>query len=202
MRGERTGSRPQRTLRGVVAAVVSTLVAATAHTLAGGGAPPWWLVAVVAVLASPAAVWLVGRRLRVRGTTAAVVMAQLGLHAAFAAVGTAGPTSSASATTHGAHHTAAASLPPAPGALTGHLHLDAGMIAAHVLAAALTVLLLLRGESAVRALARGLRRLLARRLPVLTVPVIRRVAVLRRTTTARPVFLSALSRRGPPALAR
>jgi len=208
-RAERSGTRPQRALRGAAAAAISTVVAGTAHTLAGGGAPPWWLVVVVAALAAPVAVWLVGRRLTLRGTASAVMVAQLGLHAAFAAVGPDGPSSAASAaaSAHNAHHPALASFAPATlspvsGALTGHLHLDPGMIAAHLLAAALTVALLLRGETLVRALARGIRRILGRSLPVLAVPAVRALAVRRASASARPVFLSALSRRGPPAFAR
>lgn len=203
-RAERAASRRQRALRGAVAATVATLVAATAHTLAGGGAPPWWLLLSLALLTSPIAVGLIGRRPSMRGTAASVVAAQLALHVAFAAVGAGDPTAAAPGTGH-AGHAGAPAVGIALGrsfAAGGHLHLDAGMIAAHLVAAAATILLLTHGERLVRAIARGIQRVLRRALPVLappSAPASRVDAVL---APVAAVFLSVLSRRGPPALAR
>lgn len=203
-RAERAASRRQRALRGTAAATVATLVAVTAHTLAGGGAPPWWLLLSLGLLTSPIAVGLIGRRPSVRGTAAAVVVAQLALHVAFAAVGAGEPTAAAPGAGHAVHAGS-----PAVGIALGrsfaagdHLHLDAGMIAAHLVAAAATILLLSHGERLVRAIARGVRRVLSRALPVLappSAPASRIDAIL---APAAVVFLSVLSRRGPPALAR
>lgn len=186
----------------MASAAIATTVAAAAHTLAGGGAPPWWLLVATTLLASPVALALVGRAPSLRRTTAVVLIAQGLLHLTFASVGTADMRSGAG---HGAHQGAAGhawdhlstALPPAVG---GHLHLDAGMIAAHVLAAAATVVLLAHGERLLRVIARGLRRLLTS--PVLTLPRPRgRVATLIRVASApAAAFLTDLSRRGPPAL--
>lgn len=201
---DRTASRRRRALRGAAAAAVATIVAGTAHTLAGGGAPPWWLLLSLALLTSPAAVWLVGRRPSVAGTAAAVVAAQLALHVAFAAVGTGDP-----ASVPGAGHSAGHAISPAVMAELGrslasgsHLHLDAGMIAAHLIAAVATVLLLAHGERVVRAIARGIRRVLSRALPVVPPPVMPAYRQGAPLAPAAAVFLSVLSRRGPPALAR
>lgn len=188
--------RASRALRAGAASGVSTVIAATAHTLAGAGAPPWWLVLAVALLAWPAAVWLVGRRLTIAGTSAAVLVAQSLLHLAFAAVGTAAPQSPVP---HVGHHAGQASLAVAE---VGHLHLDLGMIIAHVLAAALTVAVLTRGERVLRRIARGVRRLLSRAAATPALPSVPLMRAFRTDVPAVRLFLSALSRRGPPAFAR
>jgi hypothetical protein len=206
--GERAASRRHRALRGSVAAVVATLVAATAHTLAGGGAPPWWMLLSLALLTSPVAVWLIGRRPTIRGTAAAVVAAQLALHVAFAAVGAGDPASASptdAAPGHSAGHSGSSAAAAALGrslAAAGHLHLDAGMILAHIVAALVTVLLLTHGERLVRAIAGGIRRVLSRARPVLPPPAVPVPRFDGPLAVVAAVFLSALSRRGPPALAR
>lgn len=196
MHTTRTTARQQRALRAAAATGVSTFIAAAAHTLAGAGAPPWWLLTAAALLAWPPAVWLVGRRLSLTGTSAAVLAAQGLLHVMFAAVGTGAPQSSAG------HHlvVSGATMRLAAG---GHVHLDAGMITAHLVAAVVTVVLLTRGERVIRRLARGVRRVLARAdlAPVSLQPFVVAVGAAPAAPTSRP-FLSVLSRRGPPALAR
>jgi hypothetical protein len=192
----RTTARQQRALRAAAASGISTVVAATAHTLAGAGAPPWWLLATVTLLAWPSAVWLVGRRSSLARTAATVLVAQGLLHVAFAAVGTDSP----QAASGHEHTTAGAALNLAAG---GHLHLDAGMIAAHLLAALVTVALLTRGERILRAVARGVRRLLARPGVVAAAPTPDAVPLaVAALVPATRRFLSVLSRRGPPAFAR
>lgn len=188
--------RASRVLRAGAASAVSTVVAATAHTLAGAGAPPWWLLLSIALLAWPAALCFVGRRLTITGTSAAVIVAQGLLHLAFAAVGTAAPRSAGA---HAGHHAGQASLMVAD---VGHLHLDTGMIIAHLLAAVLTVTVLTRGERVLRRIARGVRRLLSRAVVALTVPAVPIMSVVRADIPSVRPFLSVLSRRGPPAFAR
>ena len=185
--------RRRRALRGGAAASAATILAATSHTLAGGGAPAWWLILGVIALSTPLAVWLVGRRPSLGGTTAAILTAQLVLHTAFATVGSASPQLASSA-----HHGTTAM---APGPITGHLHLDGGMIAAHLIAAAATIFLVARGERLVVALARGVRRLLERAaaVPVLSSSSPLVIAAVAATPTPRAAFLSVWSRRGPPA---
>lgn len=180
-------TRGMRAMRGASAAAVATTIAAVAHTIGGADAPPAWLVAATLLLAAPLCVWLVGRRPSLTGTALAVAAAQGLLHAAFAAVGTAAPAAAG-------HHTEAT--------LTTHAHGGPGMTVAHAIAAVVTIALLTRGERLLVALARGIRRLLplttftARPAPA---PAAMPVAV---APPALIHFLSALSRRGPPALAR
>ncbi len=182
-------ARRLRVLRGSAATLVATIIAGAAHTLAGGGAPPAWLLAAVTIVAAPVAIALVGRRRSLPRLVAAVGAAQFLLHAAFAAVGTDAP-----ATLHGhAHDLAALAVPATPAA--------AGMTLGHVLAAAVTVVLLATGERMLAACVRGIRRLL--RLPGVpaSVTVPRRVA-LGRPRVRRILLLTSVSRRGPPAFAR
>jgi hypothetical protein len=192
-------ARRQRTLRGTAAASVATLVSATAHTLAGGGAGSPLLLAAVVVLASPVAIALVGRRSSVPRLALAATVSQILFHAAFAitfpVAGSQPPPTlshvhapqlTQSASVSVAHH--AALIPDAP------------MLAAHAIAAVITVALLARGERMVRTIARGIRELVERHvslvpLVVVAVPRPRGIenvaAVLRR-------FAADISRRGPP----
>jgi hypothetical protein len=184
-------ARQLRALRGVAAAFLAAIVAATAHTLAGGGAPGPALVVAVGILGSPFGITLVGRRPTVLRTTAAVITSQLLFHMAFAI--TSGADSSRLVSGH-AHHVATS----ASGA--GLMIPDAPMTVAHLLAAAVTVAVLYRGERLLHAIARGIRSVLARSgavvppqtayvAPPADAPVV---------PAARVVLWDA-SRRGPPA---
>lgn len=215
MESKSARARQVRAVRGVASAAISTTVAATAHTLAGGGAPPWWLVLAATLLAAPLAVALAGdtpahppRRARSRRrsprrpgggllrTASVVLVAQGVLHVAFASIGSRAPHAATG------HHATAHTVPDlAPLAAGDHVHLDAGMIVAHIAAAAVTVFLLARGEAILARIGRGLRRLLrtpARRLPQPSLPL----AAARDAAVPAAVFLLSLRRRGPPALAR
>lgn len=182
-------ARRLRVLRGSTAASVATVVASTAHTLAGGGAPPFWLLIAVTLLAAPIAVALIGGRRSLTRLAATVAAAQLMLHTAFAAVGSDAPLAG-----HGHVHglvTLTTALSPA----------TAGMTAGHAIAAVVTFVMLATGERMLRALARGIRRLLHVADDV-SLPG----ATARRPVSPRPrlhaaKILTSVSRRGPPALA-
>ena len=185
----------------MASAGIATTVAAAAHTLAGGGAPPWWLLVATTLLAAPVALALVGRAPSLRRTTAVVLVAQGLLHVAFASVGTADMRAGSGQGAHtGAAGHAWAHLSTALPAVGDHVHLDAGMIAAHLLAAAATVVLLAHGERLLRVIARGLRRLLTSPAPTLPRPRGRVAAFVRVASAPAAAFLTDLSRRGPPAL--
>ncbi|MFF2634024.1 hypothetical protein ACFVR6_14175 [Microbacterium sp. NPDC058021] len=188
-------TRQLRALRGTAAAMIATLVAATAHTLSGGGAPHPLLIVAVAALAAPPAVWLTGRRGTWWRTASVIAGAQALFHGAFAVVGDAHPLTSSHA-----HHAATAVAPLAGTAPAGW---DAGMTIGHALAALVTILAVLRGEHLLRRIARGIRRRLARLTVTLPAPVTRPrplTACQAPRRTRRPTT-SALSRRGPPVLA-
>lgn len=176
--------------------MLATVVAAAAHTLAGGGAPSPLFCAVVAALAVPGATALASPRPALWRTTLAVGGSQLLFHLAFAATGDLGAWDAPAAHVHGAPLVLTSTAAPSSD--------SAGpvMTAAHVLAAALTILAVHRGERAVRAVAQWLPRLLPRvaavaRTPVRSAP--RAVPVAAPTLRPRRC-IGAVSRRGPPAL--
>ncbi|MFK4837095.1 hypothetical protein ACI3KY_15325 [Microbacterium sp. ZW T2_14] len=182
--------RHVRALRGTAAAWIATIVAATAHTLAGGGAPSPALVAAVGILASPFAVFLVGRRVAAWRMAVTVLASQALFHVAFAVTADADP-----AALHGHHVTHLG------GQFSAVVLPDAPMLAAHALAAIATVAGLHSGERMLRALGRGIRSVFARShgisprapRPRLVVPP------SRPSLGALRIVLSDASRRGPPA---
>lgn len=189
-------ARQARALRGSAAAAIATLVAATAHTLSGGGAAHPLLIVSVAALAAPLAVWLAGHRGSWWRTALVVSAAQALFHVAFAAVGDARPLSAGHT-----HHlagavTAAAAVPASP-------PLDPAMIAGHLAAALVTIVAVRRGEQLLRALGRGILRLVARAAVTLPVPLALPSLLPARSAVATPRahLHCSLSRRGPPAFA-
>ncbi len=190
--------RRGRAVRGAAAAAVATTVAATAHTLSGGDAPPVWLLVAVTLLATPIAVLLTGRRPSLWRTTSVVAVSQLLLHLAFATVGTAGPAGGRHV--HGAAVSLAGSGGDGAGAV-GALASDPLMLAGHVAAAAVTVLLVSHGERALRAIAAGLRHVVERTVIAWHRPApLLRVIALPLGTARGAVALTSVSRRGPPVL--
>ncbi|MGO1885530.1 MAG: hypothetical protein ACTH3G_09255 [Citricoccus sp.] len=225
-----------RLLRGWAAAVVATVLAAGSHTLANlvetgvsqaphhaGPAPVLWILTLA--LAGPVCTALAGRRLSWWRLAAGVATSQLLFHWLYsAAAPAAAPTLTESGlhSGHGAQAvstvglaaTAKATADAGPGAGAGEvpgaeaaLHSDSpAMMAAHLLAAVVTVLALRRGEvlaARVAELAVGLilrspGARLARWVPA--VPV-RRASAARLTVVHRPddVLLPSLRLRGPPA---
>ncbi|WP_106816127.1 hypothetical protein [Microbacterium timonense] len=181
--------RHVRALRGSAAAWMATIVAATAHTLAGGGAPSPVFVAVIGILVSPVAMVLVGRRLAVWRAALVVVGGQGLFHASFAMTAGADPNAS-----HG-HHAAHLSG-PAIVALP-----DMPMLAAHAVAAVLTVAALYGGERMLRALAAGIRTLFTRAVAIAPRPASPRLVAAERALLhpGAAFVLAPLSRRGPPA---
>jgi glucan phosphoethanolaminetransferase (alkaline phosphatase superfamily) len=192
-------ARQVRAVRGVAASSATTVVAAAAHTIGGGGAPAPLLIALSAILAAPIATALVGARLSAARTAVAVLAAQIVFHAVFALFGTDSGIVYTAADPS-AHHSMIAM---ATGTATaGHSMLvDPAMLLAHLVAAAATVLLLHRGESLLRALGRGVRRL----LPSIATPAplpAHPAAIVAPAARVAPslLFASDRTRRGPPLL--
>ncbi len=193
---QRTTQRRLRALRGTAAAAVAVLFASTAHTLSGGDAPPFWLIVGVTILAAPLCVALVGRRRTLIGLGGAVVLAQLALHTACAAVGTASPAAGAV----GGHHPLMTRVGAVADAATAMDPAATTMTLGHAVAALVTFVVLAWGEAAAAAIARGIRHVL-RHVPVRTAahpiaPV--RVDAAPVHAPAAP-FLACVTRRGPPA---
>jgi hypothetical protein len=183
-------TRSVRVVRAGAASAVATLVAAVAHTFSGGEAPPAWLMLAVATLAWPVALVLVGRRPSALRTAAAVAAAQALLHTAFAMVGTRAPDGFAAHVHHGAP------IVLGPG---GAIEVDAAMVVGHVIAAAVTTVLLCHGERMLRAIGRGIRSALPVTAHTVLAPVtVPRVAHVAAERAPLPALRSGLSRRGPP----
>lgn len=183
--------RHVRALRGAASAWIATVLAATSHTLAGGGAPAPTLVAVLGILASPLAVALVGHRLSLWRAAVTVVASQALFHVSFAVTAGVDPSVAVG-------HLHGAALPGSAAGVAGILP-DAPMLVGHLLAAAATVFVLFTGERMLRALGRGIRRLLSRGAAVAPRPLVRARAVSRAAVPApRAVVLSDAPRRGPP----
>lgn len=185
-------SRQLRLARGAAASSVATIIAAVSHTIGGGAAPHPLLIVALSVFLTPIAAVLVGRRENLLRLSAAVLLSQTVFHVLFTALGaTVTPTIAG----HGHQHVM--TLGPVGEAASP----DAGMLAAHVVAGIITVLLLARGESILRTITRWVRAVLGVHLPKLAqdwpVPASPAPGSLR---VVVPVFLIGdVSRRGPPA---
>jgi len=183
-----------RTLRGCAATAIAVTMAAAAHTLSGGGAPPAWLLIAATVLTAPLAVALIGATRSMIRLSTVVVLAQAVLHTAFAGVGTARPAVGGTLTSAGHDH--AHLLLSAAGSA------DMRMTCGHALAAIVTIALLATGERMLAAIARGIRRLLRLPAPSSQTPSVPACAPSGIRAPLRAAFLTAVSRRGPPAFAR
>lgn len=185
-------ARHSRALRGTASAAVATWIAAVSHTLGGGVFPAPALLLVVTALAAPLAVALAGRRLGLGRLALTVVGTQVLLHVAFAATAGLDPAAPS-------RHVHSGPLPLGGGFAS--VIPDPGMAVAHVFAAVLTIAVLHRGEQALRAIARGVRRVLGRPTVQTSNPFVTRPVRLpaRAVAVPRPLrFTTVVSRRGPP----
>ncbi|WOF22087.1 hypothetical protein N8K70_11940 [Microbacterium betulae] len=147
-------ARQLRALRGAAASGTATVLAAVSHTLGGGAAPAPLLVLAMAALLTPPAVVLMGRRTSLPRLVATVLTSQAAFHLTFVALGA--PVSRPASSPPSAHvHDLAA--PSALGSSSSAAVLagqaGAAMMAAHAVSALATIVLLRRGEHALRAIA-------------------------------------------------
>ncbi|CAN5289255.1 hypothetical protein BH09ACT6_BH09ACT6_13610 [soil metagenome] len=140
------GSRAARTVRGLVAAVFATFVAALSHVAVGGSAPGIVGLALGLAFSVLVCVALAGRSVSTVRLGIAVGLSQLVFHLVFSLGESAGVTM-----TQMAHHTGMVSIvadsSPSAGA-DALLQGCSWMWAAHALATVLTVVALSRGEAA------------------------------------------------------
>ena len=135
------------------------MTAAVSHTIGGGAPPHPLLVLALSVLLSPIAAVLVGSTLRIGNLVATVLVAQGIFHVLFIALGaTLAPGISA-----GGHHHVMV-LPSASPGLETMTPSDA-MLAAHLVAALVTVAILWRGEQLLRGISRWVRAVLGPSIP-------------------------------------
>ncbi len=139
---------PVRLLRALLVTATVTSLAVAGHLLGGGTLPPPLLLLGVASCVLGPVAWLAGHRLTPARMLAIVGIAQLGLHEAFTVLSA--PTAcSAGGHSHPVDPAAPSCLPGlAPGA-GGHELTGPGlaMLGGHVLAAAVTAVLLSRAEA-------------------------------------------------------
>jgi hypothetical protein len=157
--------RATRTLRGLAAGTVATLVAAASHGLGGGGLPGGAGLALALAFSVIVSIALTGRRLPVVRLAASIVLSQLAFHVVFSTLGGAGEVISSG---HGHHGTVRVTT-----AAESVAHASPLMWFAHVVAAAATIVALVYGERALAAIASTARMLLSAILrPVIIVAAI------------------------------
>ncbi|MBN9613186.1 MAG: hypothetical protein J0H64_06950 [Actinobacteria bacterium] len=196
MASQQRMSRPARTARGALAALASTLLAATSHALAGGTVTPL-SIAATALVALPLCVALAGRLGSFWRLALAVCASQFLYHWSFWGLGISSPAGTTGPAGGHSAHLATVFSP----ALVSTGIAEAWMWAAHAAAAALTIVLLHQGERAVIGMARLILRTLPRTLPhIIELPG--RPGLLPRASFVRfqerLAVLSAISHRGPP----
>lgn len=189
-------SRAGRAARGWVAAIVATTIAAVSHGVADGAFPSLFGFGASLLLAGSAGTLLTARERSGWRLAATVAISQALFHGLFATLGT--PSASASATSH---HGPAALDATTTMAVATHDHTT--MWVAHVIAAAITFVLLRHAESGVLAVARGVRLVAQRLLGWFGAPAIPRrrtiPALFREPRLTRLLLtLSSLRYRGPP----
>lgn len=195
-------SRAARTARGVVGAALSTVLAAASHSLAGGEVSAFAVV-VTAIIALPFCVALAGKTASLWRVALAVGASQFLYHWAFAGLGVSANLAGDAGFPLGSHAAHLASLERFVPDVVEAGSADTLMWVLHAVAAVLSTALVARGERAVLALGRTLRRALPRpiRLAAFERPAApqspRRAAVLR----DQLLDLSSRTLRGPPAVA-
>lgn len=195
-------SRADRTVRGVLISVVSSLLAAASHSLAGGTVTFEGVVAT-ALLGLPLCVAFAGRIASVWRVGIAVSLSQFFYHWAFAGIGVFSSAAGASMFPMGSHAAHMASLERFVPAVAESASADSVMWILHGVAALVSTAIITRGERALLALLRVIRRALPR--PAL-VPLIHTAfiaPILREVPPAKQelLLLSACGKRGPPTTA-
>lgn len=195
------GTRAARAWRGILAAVLSTFVAALSHSAAAGHAAPVLGIVLALAVALPVCVLLAGKRLSWPRLAVAVAVSQFVFHALLqVGVGYVGRIVPGSPAVLHMHDAMPAMVP----ALDAHVMTTPGMWIAHACAAALTIAAFGAGERALRALLDLVGwAFLARLVEGFALPEARSVPFSVRPATV-PVgrfLLSAAPRRGPPVTA-
>lgn len=204
------GSGAARLWRGWIIAVVAVLLAAgghqAAHSLMHGSVEsiPWELFGFSIALTAPVAVILSGRRHSLWSTAATTLFGQAAFHLLYSLPhsGTMAPTTDG----HQQHHQPLVLDASAHAAHTAHAATaDSIMLAAHLLAAALTTAVVLHGEHSVMTLVAWLMltpvRLMLAARPIVTIRPESGVP-LGRAWIPRPMNVTTTrSPRGPPVLA-
>jgi hypothetical protein len=198
-------ARTTRVTRGLLAASISTFIAAFSHAVAGGGAPSVAALSLAVAFSSIVCVALAGRGLSLWRIGASVAASQIFFHTLFSVIATPAGQSATRASAHTGHDMTAMF---SPGGTTTDVTVDAAMLAGHVIAAVVTFAAIVWGERAVRGLATTaslhLSCLASLLLPAPSfVPAPLRPGRIFRIEAPAPLerLLASLWHRGPPVLA-
>lgn len=146
------------------------MLAAVSHTIGGAPAPHPLLVLSLLVLLTPPAALLVGRSPARHRIAATVLLAQLAFHGLFTVLGAPVIVEAAIVPVGHVHDLSALLIAQPLTAGGGAAIAGAGMLLAHVLAAAATCALLWHGEQLLREIACWVRAVLRRAVPVVLLP--------------------------------
>ncbi|GII99777.1 hypothetical protein CLV28_1091 [Sediminihabitans luteus] len=193
-------------VRAALLAATAVAFAAGAHVLAGGLLPEARGTVAVVVLTFALTSAVARTRLRLRTLLPTLVLLQLALHHAFAALAGHAPGTELSSGGAHAHHAAPDAAPDLVAGLATAAHqstgMHPGMLAAHVGAAALTGVVVVAADRAAEAAVDWFTAVVPRLLGfvplAIPVPGARRRAP-RRVVRPAQVFLTARPLRGPPA---
>ena len=187
--------RAARTLRGLGAGTVATVVAAASHGLGGGGLPGVAGLALALAFSVIVSIALVGRRVPALRIAASVSISQLAFHIVFSTFGGAGEVIATDGH-HGAVHVTTAAQSVA--------HASPLMWLSHAVAAAVTIGAMLYGERALAAIVDTARMLLTAilhpRLVVIESGYLDRRPTRERSLVPRAAreLIAACGLRGPP----
>lgn len=185
-------------VRAAAISAAATLISAVSHTLGGGAAPHPLLILAVATLLIPLTAALIGARNSTPRVVTAVLLAQGVFHLLFQSLGA--PTGGLDVAASGhAHHVF---LPPLD-SFTPGTSPDAPMLLAHLIAAAFTAVLVVRGEAILSRIAAWFQALLRRAVDSAPADHGRPGSLTSILLPAPDAAISAaVSLRGPPLLAR
>lgn len=198
-------TRGARTARGIVAALVATLLALVSHSIADGSAPSRLGVLLALAFAVPVCIALAGRRLSRVRLSVSVLSSQFAFHAAMMLGNPATTPASPAAPERAGHHQAAGV--PALDLANSVTHADHNtlMWGAHLLAAIATIFALRMGERAFWSILRRQRFETVQALFAFTLEPVptgeRAPATAAVTVRPRLVTLSTMRHRGPPVAA-
>lgn len=196
-------SRLPHLLRGLSASFVATLLALAGHIVGGGEAPAFLGIAAPFLLSFAVCVLLAGRKLSIVRLSISVVASQAIFHTLFI-LGT--PSGRVDAMHGHGHHHGASAVPLMTANTIELMHGDTLMWISHFAAAAITIGLLHRGETALHRLIQVAEHLAAwlrqsfspQPLPIepkiLQFPIVE----WRSASPLSHIGVSTLSRRGPP----
>lgn len=203
MAPDRSLTRHARVVRASIVSVAAVLIAAMSHIAAGGNTPSVYALVAGSVVVLPVVLVLTSATFGIVRTFTSVAITQALFHWMFASLGVTNPVADRGEPlpAHAEHFGMVEEFVPI---LPGGSGADVAMWLSHLVAAAVTVWILRRGERAVETMMIALRRCFfhrltsARALPVVPTPP--RVDRSHDDLPSQLELWTSISHRGPPAL--